>query len=116
MGYQTRDLMDAMRGDWQGSHGALRVDGGMAASDWTMQFLSDMLEQPVDRPAVTETTALGAAYLAGLKAGVCESPERMEALWRLERRFEPAMPAQLRHRKYSGWRKAVMRSLTAPSD
>ena len=73
VGYQTRDLLEAMRADWPAAatDTVLRVDGGMAASDLTMQFLADILAAPVDRPAVMETTALGAAYLAGYAAGVC---------------------------------------------
>ena len=72
MSYQTRDLLDAMHRDWKGMGGdtVLRVDGGMVASDWTMQFLADILDAPVDRPTILETTALGAAWLAGSKAGV----------------------------------------------
>ena len=70
VGFQTRDLLEAMRADWgTDAQGVLRVDGGMVASDWTMQFLSDIIGAPVDRPVVTETTALGAAYLAGMRAG-----------------------------------------------
>ena len=77
----------------------------MTASDITMQFLADMLAAPVDRPAVLETTALGAAYLAGLQAGVCPDPAGFAATWRLERRFEPAMEAAARDRKWvEGWR------------
>ena len=74
VGYQTRDLLDAMSADWQaeGVQPVLRVDGGMVASDWAMQFLADILGAPVDRPVVTETTALGAAYLAGLQSGICQ--------------------------------------------
>ena len=80
VGYQTRDLIEAMRRDWPASAGAetvLRVDGGMVASDWTLQFLADILGAPVDRPQVRETTALGVAYLAGLAAGVCPEPRRV---------------------------------------
>ena len=72
----------------------LRVDGGMTASDWTMQRLADLLDAPVDRPEIQETTALGAAYLAGLSAGVFPEPARFADNWRLERRFKPAMSAQ----------------------
>lgn len=108
--YQTVDLLDAMRADWPEAKSArtvLRVDGGMVASDWTMQRLSDLLDAPVDRPAVKETTALGAAYLAGLAAGVYPEPQRFADSWRLERRFTPAMDAQTRAKKLSGWRSAV---------
>ena len=85
----------------------LRVDGGMTASDITMQFLADMLASPVDRPVVMETTALGAAYLAGRAAGICPDLDGFAAQWRLDRRFEPRMKADKRERKYSGWKQAV---------
>jgi glycerol kinase len=90
----------------------LRVDGGMAASDVTMQFLADILAAPVDRPAVMETTALGAAYLAGLQAGVCPDLEGFAARWTCERRFTPRMDEATRARKWAGWRDAVRRTLT----
>ena len=90
VGYQTRDLIDAMRADWPDADGTvLRVDGGMTASDAAMQFLADILDAPVDRPVVMETTALGAAYLAGLAAGVCPEPDDFAHSWQRERRFEP---------------------------
>jgi glycerol kinase len=116
VGYQTRDLLEAMHADWPASKGSttvLRVDGGMTASDFTMQFLADMLASPVDRPVVMETTALGAAYLAGRAAGVCPDLEGFAAQWQLDRRFEPRMDAKTRERKYSGWRQAVQRTLTS---
>ncbi len=113
LGYQTRDLLDAMRADWPGAdETVLRVDGGMAASDVTMQFLADILAAPVDRPVVMETTALGAAYLAGYAAGVCPEPAQFATQWRRERRFEPQMNDALRERKWAGWRDAVRRTLT----
>jgi glycerol kinase len=99
-----------MRADWPGAdaaHTVLRVDGGMTASDWTMQRLADLLEAPVDRPVIQETTALGAAYLAGLSAGVYPEPSRFADNWRLERRFRPAMSAVTRTRKLKGWAAAV---------
>jgi glycerol kinase len=108
--YQTCDLWGAMRADWPGADAAstvLRVDGGMTASDWTMQRLADLLNAPVDRPVIQETTALGAAYLAGLSASVFPEPARFADNWRLERRFEPAMTAEARARKLKGWSKAV---------
>ncbi len=104
--YQTRDLLQAMHGD-AGPAAALRVDGGMAASDWTMQFLADMLDLPVDRPALLETTAFGAAYLAGLAAGVYPDPEAMVGLWSAERHFTPAMDPAEREARYAGWQAAV---------
>ncbi len=116
VGYQTRDLLDAMRADWpQTAETVLRVDGGMAASDVTMQFVADILAAPVDRPAVMETTALGAAYLAGYAAGVCPDLAGFAATWRRQRRFEPQMDAATRARKWAGWRDAVSRTLTARS-
>ena len=115
VGYQTRDLLEAMRADWPQAPGAetvLRVDGGMTASDATMQFLADILASPVDRPAVMETTALGAAYLAGRAAGPGPDLDGFAAQWRLDRRFQPRMDASERARRYSGWKDAVRRTLT----
>lgn len=115
VGYQTRDLLEAMRRDWPDAAGGetvLRVDGGMTASDWTMQFLADLLGAPVDRPAVLETTALGAAWLAGMQAGVYPDADGFAATWALERQFAPAMPAAEREAKYAGWLTAVGRTLT----
>jgi glycerol kinase len=107
--YQTFDLREAMRADWPGGKAAnvLRVDGGMTASDWTMQRLADLLDAPVDRPVIQETTALGAAYLAGLNAGVYPEPSKFADNWRLERRFKPAMGAATREKKLKGWAWAV---------
>ncbi len=108
--YQTHDLWAAMRADWPDADTAnvvLRVDGGMAASDWTMQRLADLLDAPVDRPVIQETTALGAAYLAGLSAGLYPEPARFADNWRLDHRFKPAMSAATRERKLSGWARAV---------
>ena len=108
VGYQTRDLLEAMRADWGGAaEGVLRVDGGMTASAWAMQFLADIIGAPVDRPVVTETTALGAAYLAGLQRGVCPAPAEFAKGWALERRFAPAMGAAERDAKYARWQRAV---------
>jgi glycerol kinase len=90
----------------------LRVDGGMTASDWAMQFLSDILGAPVDRPVVTETTALGAAYLAGMQAGVCPAPAEFQKTWALERRFAPQMAAPEREAKYARWGRAVAATMT----
>ena len=116
VGYQTRDLLEAMHADWPmaaGSATVLRVDGGMTVSEPAMQFLADILASPVDRPAVMETTALGAAYLAGRAAGICPDLDGFAAQWRLDRRFQPRMDAATRERKYSGWKDAVRRTLTA---
>ena len=114
VGYQTRDLLEAMRADWPGAEDAatLRVDGGMCASDWTMQFLADILGAPVDRPVVQETTALGAAWLAGMRAGVCPGAEGFAADWALDRRFEPAMDDATRDAKYAAWGRAVQATLS----
>jgi glycerol kinase len=107
--YQTFDLREAMRADWPGETAAnvLRVDGGMTASDWTMQRLADLLDAPVDRPVIQETTALGAAYLAGLHAGVYPEPAKFADNWRLEHRFKPNMSKATRDRKLAGWARAV---------
>ena len=116
VGYQTRDLLEAMRADCPAAfRGAtvLRVDGGMTGSDMTMQFLADILAVPVERPAVMEMTALGAAYLAGRAAGLCPEPEVFAAQWTCARRYEPAMAAEDRGRKYAGWKDAVRRTLSA---
>ncbi|NOG69943.1 glycerol kinase GlpK [Roseicella sp. DB1501] len=128
VGYQTRDLLIAMQADLAGAEATaaatpagagaagassvLRVDGGMVASDWTMQFLADILGAPVDRPVVRETTALGAAYLAGLQAGLCPAPEAFAASWRLDRRFTPDMLQAEREAAYAGWQRAVRRTLS----
>ena len=111
--YQTRDLLEAMRGDWAGmGDTVLRADGGMTASNWTMQFLADILNAPVDRPKVLETTAVGAAYLAGLYEGIFPAPEEFATSWKRDRRFTPAFDEALRVRKYNGWKDAVRRTLT----
>ena len=118
VGYQTRDLLDAMFADlgtnWADARTVIRVDGGMSGSDWTMQFLADILAAPVDRPTCLETTALGAAYLAGMAAGLYPDPDTFAATWSGERRFEPAMPEAERSRKYRGWRDALARALLRP--
>ena len=110
--YQTRDLLEAMKKDW-GSAGStvLRVDGGMTSSDWTMQCLADILNAPVDRPKVLETTALGAAYLAGLQAGLLPPPEKFAKSWQRQRRFVPKMKVEMREQKYAGWQDAVRKLL-----
>jgi len=115
VGYQTRDLVEAMKGDWRADDPnatILRVDGGMTASDWAMQFLSDILGAPVDRPKVLETTAVGAAYLAGLQAGFFPGPDAFAQAWALERRFTPLMDQDVSTAKYGGWVDAVQRTLT----
>jgi glycerol kinase len=114
--FQTRDLVDAMRADFTGGGEAvIRADGGMSASDWTMQSVADMIDAPVDRPEVRETTALGAAYLAGLQSGLYPEPETFAATWHLDKRFSPAMPAATRDAKLAGWRDAIARTVLKPS-
>jgi glycerol kinase len=111
VGYQTRDLIRAMEADSGLKIGTLRVDGGMAANDWTMQFLADILPARVERPPSVETTAWGAAYVAGLQRGICPPPDAMMARWRAERAFTPAMPDDERDERYAGWTNAVDRVL-----
>ncbi len=113
--YQTRDLLDAMKKDWKGGSAktVLRVDGGMVASDWTMQCLADILDAAVDRPTILETTALGAAWLAGSRAGVWPKAAEFSRKWALDQRFQPAMDDKTRRRKLKGWRDAVRRTLSA---
>ncbi|MCB1791475.1 MAG: glycerol kinase GlpK [Gammaproteobacteria bacterium] len=111
--YQTFDLLEAMEGDYASTSGtALRVDGGMVASDWTMQRLADILNRPVHRPRVLETTALGAAWLAGMHAGVWPDEQGFAAAWELEHCFEPAMEPKLRQQLIRGWRDAIRRTLS----
>ena len=111
--YQTLDLLEAMEADYSGSSDTpLRVDGGMVASDWTMQRLADILDRPVHRPQVLETTALGAAWLAGMHAGVWPDEKGFAATWKLNRCFEPTIESNTRLQIITGWRDAVRRTLT----
>lgn len=114
VGYQTRDLMEAMKGDMgeRAQSGVLRVDGGMTASDWTMQFLSDIIGAPVDRPKVLESTATGAAWLAGMRAGVYPNMQDFAGSWARDRQFEPTMAHEARDAKYTAWNKAVAATLS----
>jgi len=120
VGYQTRDLLEAMRADWAGGGAGrgtdepqvLRVDGGMSASDYAMQFLADVIDAPVDRPQVRETTALGAAWLAGMQAGVYPQAEEFARGWALERRFAPAMDPATRTARVARWKAAVAATLS----
>lgn len=109
VGYQTRDLVEAMRADGASELQELRVDGGMVVNNWVVQFLSDILDIPVERPAIVETTALGAAYLAGLQIGMFDSLESIAKLWSCERRFVPHMESAARDHLYQGWLDAVAR-------
>lgn len=110
--FQTRDLLDTMQSDGAARPVALKVDGGMTVNDWAMQFLADMLDVPVARPTIPETTALGAAYLAGIGAGLYSGPDEVAGLWVRDRLFEPSMKADEREARYAGWRRAVQRVLT----
>ena len=106
--YQTRDLWEAMRADWGGeAKVTLRVDGGMSASNWAMQSLSDLLGAAVDRPVMQETTALGAAWLAGMKAGIYPDQAGFAATWALDRQFTPTLEKDAREAAYSRWKRAV---------
>jgi len=113
--FQTRDLMAAIAADMAladlGAPSRLRVDGGMVANDWFVQFLADTLNMPVDRARINETTALGAAYLAGLETGIYSSLASIEQQWQADRTFEPQMPDDERKQRYDGWQRAVKRVL-----
>ena len=106
--YQTRDLIDAMSDDGI-NPSVIRVDGGMVANNWFLQFLADVLDIPVERPVNVESTVLGAAYLAGFRAGVVESFDALAALWQRDEIFEPQMGSEQRERLLSGWQDAVNR-------
>ncbi|MAW29802.1 MAG: glycerol kinase [Gammaproteobacteria bacterium] len=108
VGYQTRDLIDAMVADGV-SVSTVRVDGGMVVNNWVVQFIADILRKPLQRPVVTETTALGAALLAGLQSGVFAHLDMVSELWQLDRSFSPAMPEDQSERLYEGWKDAVRR-------
>lgn len=108
--YQTKDLLQAMSQDGI-NPATLRVDGGMVVNNWFVQFLADTLNVVIERPRVTETTALGVAYLAGLQAGVFENLEQVADLWHNEAKFEPKMPDADRERLYRGWLEAVNKVL-----
>jgi glycerol kinase len=114
VGYQTRDLLDAMSADWQatGVQQTLRVDGGMSASNWAMQFLSDIIAAPVDRPVIQETTALGVAWLAGMYAGLYPDQDEFAASWVRETQFTPTMDSALRVTKYESWQRAVQATMS----
>jgi glycerol kinase len=111
--YQTSDLLSAISKDLGESKlSAIRVDGGMAASNWTMQMLSDLVELPVDRPKNLETTALGAAYLAGMQVGFYPPMDEFSESWQSESQFNSKMKEELRARKLAGWKDAVRRTLS----
>jgi glycerol kinase len=104
--YQTKDVLNAMQQDSGIKLKALRVDGGACANNFLMQFQCDILGVPVERPKVTETTALGAAYLAGLAVGYYKKPNVIKQ-WKLDRQFKPVMKAADKEKLYAGWKKAV---------
>ena len=112
--YQTRDLLAAMVRDGCASPAAIRVDGGMTANDWLCQFLADILDVPVERPANLETTALGAAFHAGLATGVWSGLEELSRTWAAADRFESRMESRLRNKLVAGWDDAVARTLSRP--
>lgn len=107
LAYQTKDVCSAMETDSEIQLKSLRVDGGAVKNNLLMQFQSDILNVPVERPSVNETTALGAAYLAGLAVGFWKNKEEIANHWNLERRFEPNMSDEKREALYDGWKKAV---------
>jgi glycerol kinase len=109
--WQTREVVDAMAGDAGAPLTALKVDGGMTANDLLMQVQADVLDAPVVRPAITETTALGAAYAAGLAVGFWPDLATLKAQWRKDAEWRPAMAPELREREYRQWKKAVERTL-----
>ena len=113
VGFQTRDLLDAMRADWTGAGDtALRVDGGMSASAFTMQFLADIIDAPVERPRILETTAMGAAWLAGQRADILPGMAEFAASWTADARFEPKMEEGVRSASYAAWKRAVAATLS----
>jgi glycerol kinase len=107
LAYQTKDVLAAMEADSGIALKTLRVDGGAVANNFLMEFQSDLLNVPVERPKVNETTALGAAYLAGLAVGFWESRSHIAKQWSMDRKFAPSMPEETRSRLYAGWKKAV---------
>ncbi len=113
--YQSLDLLEAMTRDFDFAVEAVRIDGGMAANAWLGQFLADILRVPVERPRNLETTALGAAFLAGLATGVWDGLDALERTWKLRDCFAPAMPAERRSSLVAGWRDAVERTLSVRS-
>ncbi len=113
VGFQTLDLLNAMRADWDGDgRAALRVDGGMSNSNFAMQFLADVIDAPVDRPTVVETTALGVAWLAGMRAGLYPSREEFAKTWKVNKNFVPVMATELRRKKTDKWSRAVTATLS----
>lgn len=116
LAYQTKDVMDAMESDSGLESKKLRVDGGVVQNDFLMQFQSDLLDAPVERPTIKETTALGAAYLAGLAVGVWENKEEIAKKWQVDKKFNPQMEDADRNRYYDGWKKAVHATMSFKLD
>jgi glycerol kinase len=110
MAYQTRDVIDAMVAVAGLSIPLVRVDGGGAVNNFVLQFQSDMLQLPIQRPHVVQTTALGAAYLAGLAVGYWDDQQQLATNWRLDREYTPSMPAAQCDERYRGWQEAVRRA------
>ena len=113
--FQSRDLLEAMRQDFAARYTTLRVDGGMAENSWLLQFLADILQIEVQRPACIETSALGAAYLAGLQSGIYQSIDEIDEKWRINATFSPRLSAAARAQHYAGWKRAVGRVLNIKS-
>lgn len=113
VGFQTRDLLEAMHADWagEGTQPTLRVDGGMSANNWAMQFLSDIIDAPVDRPQIVETTAIGAAWLAGQHVGLYPDKAEFARNWAIDRKFSPQMSRETRETRYASWKRAVTATL-----
>jgi glycerol kinase len=114
--YQTRDVLEAMQEDSKIELKTLKVDGGAVANNFLMQFQADILGVPVDRPVVTETTALGAAYLAGLAVGYWSDKNEIAKKWNVDKTFKPAMAETDKESKYVGWKKAVGRAMKWEND
>jgi glycerol kinase len=112
VGYQTFDLMEALKGDFAADSWTLRVDGGMAANNWFLQFLADLLAIPVERPQITETTALGAAWLAAIQFGLLPSLSAASGNWQCAAHFTSQCGEQQRQEMLAGWQQAVTRTLT----
>ena len=113
MAFQTLDLAEAMQRDGAGQLKTIRIDGGMSANDWFCQFLADMLQAEVERPACLETTSMGAAFLAGLAVGVWKDLDEVAATWKRGAVFEPRMDGEQRARMIAGWKDALKRTLPA---
>lgn len=111
LAYQTKDVLDAMEADSGIELKTLRVDGGAVKNDFLMQFQSDLLRVPVERPTINETTALGAAYLAGLAVGYWKDQEEIAQQWAIDKTFKPSMDEQESEKLYDGWKKAVQAAM-----